>query len=84
MMAHHDDHDHAHHDDHDHAHHDEESHDHGHSHHGEAAALLSKNGNRKDYSQFDKEAKLEAAKKRNVNLNAAYIHVLADLAQSAV
>ena len=81
----HDDHDHAHHDDHDHAYQDEEeSHDHGHSHHGEAAALLSKNGNRQDYSQLDEEAKLEAAKKRNVNLNAAYIHVLADLAQSAV
>jgi len=77
-------HDHAHHDDHDHAHHDEESHDHGHSHHGESAALLSKNGNRKDYSQLDEEAKLEAAKKRNVNLHAAYLHVLADLAQSVV
>jgi zinc transporter 2 len=84
--AHHNDHNHAHHDDHDHEHHDEESHDHGHTHHGEVAALLSKNGYRKDYSQLklDEEAKLEAAKKRNVNLNAAYIHVLADLAQSAV
>ena len=85
----HDDHDH---DDHchesnvhhDHAHHDEEFHDHGHSHHVESAALLSENGNRNDYSAIDEETKLEAAKKRNVNLHAAYIHALADLAQSVV
>lgn len=80
----HDNHSHGSHDHHYHADHDEESHNHGHGHHEESGALLTKNGTEKDYLAMDGGMKLSTTKKRNVNLHAAYIHVLADLAQSAV
>lgn len=84
----HRDHDHGAHDHDDHNHdHDEESHidhDHGHGHHKESAALLSTQNKGKSYLTVNKDLKVSAPKKRNVNLHAAYVHVLADLAQSVV
>jgi zinc transporter 2 len=65
--------------------HDEESHiHHDHHHHEESAALLCTRTDGKSYLAVNEEMKSPTAKKRNVNLHAAYIHVLADLAQSVV
>lgn len=63
----HEDHDHHDHDHHDH--HDHEDHDH-HDHHSNEHSLLVDKGNE------------EKERQRNVNLHAAYLHVMGDLAQS--
>merc|ERR1711865_675993 len=64
------DHDHDHdHEDHDHHDHDHEDHDH-HDHHSNEHSLLVEKGNE------------EKERQRNVNLHAAYLHVMGDLAQS--
>jgi zinc transporter 2 len=64
----------------------EPSHDHCHDHHHESHALISH-----DHSHSSHEKNLHSdeveipssAPKRNINLHAAYLHVLGDLAQSA-
>ncbi|OEU16726.1 cation diffusion facilitator [Fragilariopsis cylindrus CCMP1102] len=63
-------------DGHDHSHSKEKDHhDHGH-HANETSPLVVVDGSHDDADEFEKE------KQRNVNLHAAYLHVLGDLAQS--
>lgn len=63
-------------DGHDHSHSKEKDHhDHGH-HANETSPLVVVDGSHDDVDEFEKE------KQRNVNLHAAYLHVLGDLAQS--
>jgi zinc transporter 2 len=64
---------------------DEESHvDHDHRHRDESAPLLQNPNNGKSCTVINEDLKSTNASKRNVNLHAAYVHVLADLAQSFV
>eukprot|EP00934_Nitzschia_sp_Nitz4_P008355 Nitzschia sp. Nitz4//scaffold76_size158648//23266//24531//NITZ4_002533-RA/size158648-processed-gene-0.258-mRNA-1//-1//CDS//3329557806//8345//frame0 len=65
---------HAHHDDDDHDHHHDNDHDHDGDHdHANYSTFA---------SEHQDEAKPKKADKRNINLRAAYMHVLGDLAQS--
>ena len=73
---------------HDHSHGHLHGHSHGHSHHDESESLVSPQ--KKGYAAVSGEAHHmdeivpPAEPERNVNLHAAYLHVLADLAQSVV
>ena len=72
----------------DHGHDHSHGHSHGHSHHDESESLVSPQ--KKGYAAVSGEAHHmdeivpPAEPERNVNLHAAYLHVLADLAQSVV
>jgi len=85
---HHDSHNHSHNQDCDGHNHDkhngEEEHHHNHNHHAgsEHAKLLDSNSNVGDYHAAHKDGCHSTKKHRNINLHAAYLHVMGDLAQS--
>lgn len=89
---HHDhDHDHDHGHDHDHEHHDHDHDDHDHNHEGneqknESSRLLSSPAGYgttiEDHSKFRHHDHASAAEPSDVNIQAAYLHVITDLIQS--